>query len=611
MRKGKWSNKRHKDSEIYGRLFAFTRHYYPSSVQWDKVIVLDTFYHTALMCPRIKIRSSGGKMKTIQNLFLALVLLCGAAVLSAQTPDWSWAVGAGGTDMDSGLSIATDSQGNQYVTGGFADTATFGSHTLTASGGNDIFVAKLDPSGNWIWAVKAGGIGYDRGNNITLDSTGNAYVTGYFADTATFGSHTLTAGGTTYNTNIFVAKLDPNGNWLQAVQAEGASSGSGTDIVLDIAGNAYVTGTFYGTATFGSHTLTADGSGYGDIFVAKLNASGNWLWAVKAGGTGGDEGRGIALDGADNTYVTGSFRGTATFGNYTFTATGLDDLFVAKLNPSGNWIWAVRAGASDDEHVMGNGIAVDGAGNAYVTGKFGGTTTFGSHTLTADGLNIFATKLDPSGNWIWAVKAGGTGWDLGNGIAVDGAGNAWVTGCFEGIATFGSHILTASGGEWDTDVFAAKLDPSGNWIWAVKAGGTEWDRGNGIAVDGAGNTYLTGEFQDTATFGSHTLTSNGFYDIFVVRIGATTSAGIPIAPENLSISTNGTDILLDWDDVTVDTAGNQVSVDHYLVYYCSTGPEGPFTIFGEDSSITQPQWTHSGAASLSPGFYYVTAVVAD
>jgi len=490
-------------------------------------------------------------MKTIQNLFLALVLLCGAAVLSAQTPDWSWAVGAGGTDMDSGLSIATDSQGNQYVTGGFADTATFGSHTLTASGGNDIFVAKLDPSGNWIWAVKAGGIGYDRGNNITLDSTGNAYVTGYFADTATFGSHTLTAGGTTYNTNIFVAKLDPNGNWLQAVQAEGASSGSGTDIVLDIAGNAYVTGTFYGTATFGSHTLTADGSGYGDIFVAKLNASGNWLWAVKAGGTGGDEGRGIALDGADNTYVTGSFRGTATFGNYTFTATGLDDLFVAKLNPSGNWIWAVRAGASDDEHVMGNGIAVDGAGNA------------------------------------------------------------WVTGCFEGIATFGSHILTASGGEWDTDVFAAKLDPSGNWIWAVKAGGTEWDRGNGIAVDGAGNTYLTGEFQDTATFGSHTLTSNGFYDIFVVRIGATTSAGIPIAPENLSISTNGTDILLDWDDVTVDTAGNQVSVDHYLVYYCSTGPEGPFTIFGEDSSITQPQWTHSGAASLSPGFYYVTAVVAD
>ena len=551
MRKGKWSNKRHKDSEIYGRLFAFTRHYYPSSVQWDKVIVLDTFYHTALMCPRIKIRSSGGKMKTIQNLFLALVLLCGAAVLSAQTPDWSWAVGAGGTDMDSGLSIATDSQGNQYVTGGFADTATFGSHTLTASGGNDIFVAKLDPSGNWIWAVKAGGIGYDRGNNITLDGTGNAYVTGYFADTATFGSHTLTAGGSTYNTNIFVAKLDPNGNWLQAVQAEGASSGSGTDIVLDIAGNAYVTGTFYGTATFGSHTLTADGSGYGDIFVAKLNASGNWLWAVKAGGTGGDEGRGIALDGADNTYVTGSFRGTATFGNYTFTATGLDDLFVAKLNPSGNWIWAVRAGASDDEHVMGNGIAVDGAGNA------------------------------------------------------------WVTGCFEGIATFGSHILTASGGELDTDVFAAKLDPSGNWIWAVKAGGTEWDRGNGIAVDGAGNTYLTGEFQDTATFGSHTLTSNGFYDIFVVRIGATTSAGIPIAPENLSISTNGTDILLDWDDVTVDTAGNQVSVDHYLVYYCSTGPEGPFTIFGEDSSITQPQWTHSGAASLSPGFYYVTAVVAD
>ncbi len=116
-------------------------------------------------------------MKAMKSLILCLVLLCGAVVLRAQTPEWDWAVGAGGTGVDEGLSIAIDSQGNQYVTGSFRGTAAFGNHTLTASGDNwteDIFAAKLDPAGNWLWAVKAGGIDYDEGNGIAVDGAGNA-----------------------------------------------------------------------------------------------------------------------------------------------------------------------------------------------------------------------------------------------------------------------------------------------------------------------------------------------------------------------------------------------------------------------------------------------------
>jgi len=179
---------------------------------------------------------------------------------------------------------------------------------------------------------------------------------------------------------------------------------------------------------------------------------------------------------------------------------------------------------------------VDGMGNAYMTGYFTGTVTFGSHTLTANMYcNTFVAKLNPSGYWLWAVQSVGTSEDHGRGIAVDGAGNACVTGLFVGTVTFGSHTLTSNGTGFDGfDIFVAKLDPSGNWLWAVNAGGIRYDWGIGIAVDGAGNAYVTGDFEGTATFGSHTLTASGGYwdkDIFVAKLGNVTPVEDVLAPE--------------------------------------------------------------------------------
>jgi len=561
---------------------------------------------------KIKEQLLGDKMKTLKSLILCLVLLCGAAVLGAQNaPEWQWAVGAGGPVTegewwDSGLSIATDSQGNQYVTGRFLGTATFGSHTLTASGYYAAFAAKLDPDGNWLWAAKVGGAIRSVGFGIAVDSAGNAYVTGRFSGTATFGSHTLTAYG---SSDIFVAKLNTSGSWLWAAKAGGTAGDNGYSITVDGSGNAWVTGYYTGTARFGSYTLTANG--YYGIFAAKLNSSGNWLWAAKADGNNEhNSGYGIAVDGAGNAYMTGIFTGTLILGSHTLAGSGEWDVFAAKLSPSGNWLWAVEAGGDDFDSV--SGIAADDSGNACITGKFCGTATFGSHTLTSsDDYNgdLFVAKLNSSGTWLWAVEAGEDDNEGGLAITLDGEGNAYVTGYFSGLTTFGSHTLTSIG--W-ADIFAAKLDPSGNWLWVVQAGGeSSSNKGYGIAVDGTGNAYVTGNFQRTAAFGNNTLTARGDWDIFVAKLGTPTGGGTPKAPQNLAITTNGADVLLNWDDVTEDINDNPLSVDHYLVYYCATCPDGPFTVFGEDGSITQSQWTHSDAASLSPGFYYVTAVVAD
>ncbi len=473
-------------------------------------------------------------MKTLKNSILCFVLLCGAAVLMAQAPQWQWAVKAEGTDENYAYSIEVDNQGNQYVIGVFRGTTTFGSHTLTTSEDDeeyDIFVAKLDADGNWLWAVQAGGLSIDHVSGIALDSAGNAYITGAFAGTANFGSHTLTVSGWR---NTFVAKLDADGNWLWAVKAGGTGWDDGYAITLDAASNIYVTGGFTYTATFGSHTLTA--SGMRNIYVAKMDADGNWLWATQAEGSiFFGNGYSITLDGTGNMYVTGSFEGVVIFGSHTLSASGNDndyDIFVAKLDPDGNWLWAIQAGGLFSD--WGYSIALDNAGNIYMTGWFAGTATFGSHTLIASGdeNDIFVAKLDANGNWLWVIQAEGEyGYNSsGSDIDIDSAGNVYVVGTFEGTATFGSNTLTAGGVR---DAFVAKLNANGHWLWAIQAEGDLGSRttGSGIDLDSAGNVYVIGSVGGTATFGNHTLTASGISDIFVAKLDISTPIDDDLAPQ--------------------------------------------------------------------------------
>ena len=418
-----------------------------------------------------------------------------------------------------GFGIATDKCGNVYVTGTFVGIATFGSTSLTSFAAEGIFVSKLDTNGTWLWAVKAIGVGSAaiKALGIATDCCGNVYITGFFATTITFGSIMLSPFG---GSDIFVAKLDTSGTWLWAVQAGGTSDDVGNAIAIDQCGNVYVTGFFSSTATFGTITLTSVGSR--DIFVAKLDTNSIWLWAKKAGGTNSDQGLGIATDQCGNVYVTGKFRGTATFETFTLISFGSDDIFVAKLDTTGIWLWTEKAGGTGFDE--GRGIATDQCGNVYVAGNFRDTSTFGSTTFTLFGdSDIFISKLDTNGNWLWTVQAGGNKSDLGLGIATDQCGNVYVTGNFSEIATFGSTTLTSFGLEEEgelneTDIFVSKLDTDSNWLWTVKAGGVEFDRGHGIATDQCGNIYVTGQFNEpNATFETTTVTSAGGDDVFVAK----------------------------------------------------------------------------------------------
>ena len=369
---------------------------------------------------------------------------------SIQNVQGTWSFGS--SSAEEGNGIATDSDGNSYVTGSFQSTVTFGNTSLTSSGNDDIFIAKLSSDGVWQWAVKAGGTNDDIGNEIAVDSSGNAYVTGQFTGTATFGSTSLTnSGGWT----LFIAKLSNSGSWQWVVKAAGSQASIGSGIAVDSSSNVYVTGIFQGTTTFGSTSLSSSGSN--DIFIAKLNSIGLWQWVVKAGGVNADWGYGIAVDSSSNVYVTGYFHDTVAFGSTSLASSGYNDVFIAKLSSGGVWQWAVKAGGSSAD--WGYGIDVDSSGNAYVTGFFIGTVTFGSSSLTSGVTDdLFIAKLSSAGVWQWAVKSGGDSVVVGYGIAADLSGNAYVTGFFQGTATFGSTSLTSSG---NADIFVAKLNSSG------------------------------------------------------------------------------------------------------------------------------------------------------
>ena len=444
-------------------------------------------------------------------LLCIMVLFMTSAVLTAQVPEWQWAKQASGINQDQGNSICTDANGNSYVTGQFRETNTFGDITLTSFGSDDVFVSKLDNDGNWLWTTQAGGSWTDRSRSIVVDADGNSYITGSFGETATFGTFTITSLGTY---DAFVAKLDNDGNWLWATQAGGIGGDFCNGISVDAYGNLYATGFFQGTAFFGVDVLTS--LGVYDVFMAKLDNDGNWLWATPGGGSGVDCSNGMGTDANGNSYATGIFQGTAFFGAYEITSCGAMDIFVAKTDADGNWLWATRGGGvySDD---YGSGISVDADGNLSVTGNFRGEATFGADVLTANGQeDILVAKIDADGNWLWATHAGGTGYDFGYGISADADGNSYVTGNFNGPATFGDITLTGIGAY---DVFVAKLGTDGNWLWAKDAGGSIGnDQGSSISLDANGNLSVTGFFNGPATFGLNILTGCGDNDIFVAKL---------------------------------------------------------------------------------------------
>ncbi|GIV34951.1 MAG: hypothetical protein KatS3mg031_2486 [Chitinophagales bacterium] len=414
-----------------------------------------------------------------------------------------------------------------------------------------ISVAHYDPTQTLIidpliYSTYIGGSNNDYVRSIAVDGSGNAYVTGSTQSTdydITAGAFQTTNVGGFYD--VFVTKLNATGTGLvYSTYIGGSSDDYGYAIAIDGSGNAYVTGytrSLNYDITPGAFQTTYSGGASYDVFVTKLNATGTGLvYSTYIGGTNTDYGFAIAVDDSGNAYVTGQTVSTdydITPGAFqtTYNSGGnpiADDVFVTKLNPTGTGlVYSTYLGGSDEE--FGSGIAIDGSGNAYVTGGTYSTdypTTPGAFQTTLGGeVDVFITKLNPTGTGlVYSTYIGGSNSDQCSGIAIDGSGNAYVTGRIDSTdydITPGAFQTTHGGGAYDA--FVTKLNATGTaLVYSTYIGGSDIDQGNGIAIDGSGNAYVTGytrslnyaitpgAFQTTLAFLEYT-------DVFVTKLNAT------------------------------------------------------------------------------------------
>ena len=463
-------------------------------------------------------------------LLFTLMFFISLPTAKAQTDiSLHWAKALNGWYVDA-KSLITDTSGNTYVTGSFSSTADFdpgeGVAKLTSTGKIDIFLAKYDVNGNYVYAKGMGGTDMEWGTAIAVDNIGNVYITGLFEGAVDFDPNTrhgkLTSTG---HFDMFLAIYDTNGKYVYAKSVGGTGYDKGVAIALDSIGNAYVTGYFFGVSDFcpGKGVVNLTSSGGCDLFLAKYDVNGNYVFAKNMGGKGFDSGSGIAIDNS-GVYITGSFHWTADFdpgmGVANLNSTGNENIFLAKYDTNGNYIFAKGMGGTRTD--MSNAIALDVSGNAYITGYFEESADFDpsggvAFLISAKPCGLFLAKYDTNGNFVYAKSVSGGKGVIGEAIAVDNSGNTYITGRFEGTADFdagaGVANLSSPGrtegmSGYESEVFLAKYDTKGNYVYAKSMGGKGYDIGSDIAIDGSGNIYITGEFETPAHFATSDDTYN-------------------------------------------------------------------------------------------------------
>lgn len=474
----------------------------------------------------------------MKKLYSFILFLSIGFSINAQVYNNAFKIQSSGTDR--GMRITTDNSGNVVTTGYFGGSADFDPGVATASltpGGSfeDVYIAKYDAALNYIWAVKFSTSGSDFPYALAVDASNNIIIGGDVAAN---------------NRDGFVNKYDPNGNLAWSISMGGANKDVVYGVSTDATNNVYVTGYFSNTVDFdpgaGTYTLTSNGGR--DIFLAKYDSTGNFRWAFNVGGpitTAYEEGgQDLVISGA-NIYLTGNFEGTADFNpavaSNTLTSNGSLDMFVAKYDTAGAYVWAISMGSSN-KHDYSYAIDIDVAENVYITGGFEETVDFdpaaGTATLASASVNaqdIFVAKYNSSGVYQWAFQVGGNSSvdDHAFDIDVTPTGDIYICGEVWGPADFDPSAAIYNINPSNDQIFFANYTNAGAFVWAFDVGATgsngSADNGFGVKATPTGSLYVTGDFNGTADFdpsaNTATLTSSGG-DAFIGIYGTSVFAGI-------------------------------------------------------------------------------------
>ncbi len=452
------------------------------------------------------------------------------------TPSKNWALTWGSeSGDDKGLDSAIDSSGNIFVTGYFGNnynpSVDFDPGPMvdehSTNGGEDAFLAKYGPNGDYLWALTWGGPASDRGNSVAIDSFGDVYVAGWFKGAVDFdpgaGVETRFSNG---DCDAYLAKFDNNGNLLWVDTWGGSNWDYCCAVTVDNMGYVSVAGAFQSKVDFdpGPGSMLINSAGGEDAFASRFDSNGGFMWVNTWGGDSvsvSDVGRAVTVDSNGNLFVTGE--------------TEVDDDMVSVLNkisPNGDTVWFKTWGEIatwTPGYEPGRGIAVDENGDIYVTGWFQNTVDFDpdenleTQVTSNGGRDAFLSKFTTYGEFLWVRAWGGNDWDEGLSATIDSQGDICIAGYFQGKPDFdpgvGNTCRNSKGGR---DIFMSRFTPDGEFLDVSTFGGDCWDEGIDVETTSAGETLITGYFQGTVDFdpgqGIDNHASNGFYDIFISKL---------------------------------------------------------------------------------------------
>jgi len=528
-----------------------------------------------------------------KKIFIFAIFLNSILTINAQTPEWEWAKSFKG----SSYKTATDNEGNCYLTGGFNGTTIyFDSYMLNSFGASDVFVVKYNSSGNVEWAYNYGSSFIESGQSIAVDDDGNCYITGSFSGpTITLGTTTFTNHG---DVDFFTIKINQSGEILWANSFGGSGNDMSTDISIDGIGNVFITGRYDSPEiNIGADTLVSIEEW--DIFVMKFDPEGNVAWGSSSGGEGVEYTSSICTDINGDGFIPGKFASPMYFiGNDTLFNPFGNEIFILKYDTEGNAVWYTNIASTSSSY--GSGIDTDNSGNFYVTGYYNGDSiSFDDVTLinTVDyTFDIYIVKFDSLYNVVWAKNAGGTSIDGAYDISTDSYGNSYITGEFSSNEiAFGPFTLIKDG---ELDIFVAKYDSNGNELWAISAGGDNYDEGLSVSSIESDNCYVTGHYMSNyIAFGDDTLinpTTTTYYQ-FVSKIGIKTGEEINTVNDGIQIYPNPTNgmIVINTEDVRkiqiMTLYGKEIYNGKENSIDLSSQPNGVYIIkvVSDDKTITE------------------------
>lgn len=450
--------------------------------------------------------------------------------------NWLWANSVGGPGQDISVCLDIENNGMVYLGGQIMEPeAYFGNDTLAVSGWNDIFLSKFDAFGNILWAKRFGS------NNAMLTGEGAVgivfdefsaagYMVGAFYTSCTFGSFSLNAAFSG-DRQIFIAKFDANGTFLWAKSAGGVGSDACTGIALDPSGSIYLSGTLEYGGMFDGISITGGG------YLAKYSNDGNCLWAKKL--FTNCSATNIKLFNSD-IFTVGTINGSnMIIDTMQINMPNYSGQILSRFDSSGHVKWTQIFGGP--HKYQGRFLSLDNSGNVYVAGTYSGSyATFGNDSIFSLGYkDSYLARYDQNGNLKWVRNINSSYNSSANGVTTDFAGNIYFTGSFSGIATFGTYQINSAFPDIE-EIFVAKYDSTGNCLGVIHFGEGV---GNVITTDPLGNVYFCADFNNTMTLNNGiTLQSYGGSDIFLAKMEAITGISQPNkSPDNnLSIYANPT-----------------------------------------------------------------------